>query len=163
MDHQSSRTYSIFSRLISDEITIMAIRGIIVGLAGGFGAIGFRYLIGFFQSISYGSAGELLDMVSKIPWCFRIGIPALGGAGGRTHRLFPGQRSQRTRRAGDHGSCCHEIRNHKKTDRFHRGSGFCRRAASLGKNKTGDRRGNSWAVTGHDRRREGNRAFLSTA
>jgi len=74
MDHQSSRTYSIFSRLISDEITIMAIRGIIVGLAGGFGAIGFRYLIGFFQSISYGSAGELLDMVSKIPWCFRITI-----------------------------------------------------------------------------------------
>jgi len=57
----------------------MAILGIIVGLAGGFGAIGFRYLIGFFQSISYGSAGELLDVVSTIPWYFRIGIPALGG------------------------------------------------------------------------------------
>ena len=79
MDHQSSRTYSIFSRLISDEIAIMAILGIIVGLAGGFGAIGFRYLIDFCQSISYGSAGELLNVVSTIPWYFRIGIPALGG------------------------------------------------------------------------------------
>jgi CIC family chloride channel protein len=57
----------------------MAILGIFVGLAGGFGAIGFRYLIGFFQSISYGSAGELLDVVSTIPWYFRIGVPALGG------------------------------------------------------------------------------------
>ena len=79
MDHQSSRTYSIFSRLISDEMAIMAILGIIVGLAGGFGAIGFRYLIDFCQSISYGSADELLDVVSTIPWYFRIGIPALGG------------------------------------------------------------------------------------
>jgi CIC family chloride channel protein len=60
-------------------MAIMAILGIIVGLAGGFGAIGFRYLIGLFQSISYGSAGELLDLVSTIPWHLRIGIPALGG------------------------------------------------------------------------------------
>jgi CIC family chloride channel protein len=79
MDHQSSKIYSAFSRLISDEIAIMTVLGIIIGLAGGFGAIGFRYLIGFFQSISYGSAGELLDVVSSIPWYFRIGIPALGG------------------------------------------------------------------------------------
>ncbi|MGD2096796.1 MAG: chloride channel protein [Desulfobacterales bacterium] len=57
----------------------MAILGIIVGLAGGFGAIGFRYLIGFFQSISYGSTGELLDLVSTVPWYLRIGIPAAGG------------------------------------------------------------------------------------
>ena len=79
MDHQSSRTYSMFSRIISDEMAIMAILGIIVGLAGGFGAIGFRYLIGFFQPVSYCSAGELLDVVSPIPRYLRIGIPALGG------------------------------------------------------------------------------------
>ena len=79
MDHKSSQIYSVFSRLISDEIAIMTVLGIIVGLAGGFGAIGFRYLIDFFQAISYGSTGELLDVVSSIPWYFRIGIPALGG------------------------------------------------------------------------------------
>lgn len=60
-------------------MTTMAVLGIIVGLAGGFGAVGFRYLIGFFQLISYGSTGELFDVVQAIPWHFRIGIPALGG------------------------------------------------------------------------------------
>ena len=60
-------------------MAIMAIFGIIVGLAGGFGAMGFRYLIDLFQSISYGSANELLDVVSTIPWYFRLGLPALGG------------------------------------------------------------------------------------
>ncbi len=57
----------------------MTILAVIVGLAGGFGAIGFRYLIEFFQSISYGSVGNLIDAVQSIPWYFRIGIPAAGG------------------------------------------------------------------------------------
>jgi len=57
----------------------MTILAVIVGLAGGFGAIGFRYLIEFFQSISYGSVGNLIDAVQLIPWYFRIGIPAAGG------------------------------------------------------------------------------------
>jgi CIC family chloride channel protein len=60
-------------------MAIMALLGIIVGLAGGFGAIGFRHLISFFQSISYGSADEFLSVVPMIPWYLRIGIPALGG------------------------------------------------------------------------------------
>ena len=57
----------------------MAILATIVGLAGGFGAIGFRYLIDIFQSISYGSMGNLLNAVQSTPWYFRIGIPAAGG------------------------------------------------------------------------------------
>lgn len=57
----------------------MAILATIVGLAGGFGAIGFRYLIDIFQSISYGSMGNLLNAVQSTPWYFRIGVPAAGG------------------------------------------------------------------------------------
>jgi len=57
----------------------MAILAAIVGLAGGFGAIGFRHLIGFIQSIFYGSAGNLLELVPLTPWYFLIWIPALGG------------------------------------------------------------------------------------
>ena len=50
-----------------------------MGLAGGFASVGFRYLIDFFQSISYGSNGDLLGLVGSVPWYWRIAIPALGG------------------------------------------------------------------------------------
>ena len=83
MDSQVSAKRSVLRStlrgMLSDEHTIMVVLGIIVGVAGGYGAVGFRYLIGFFQSISYGSAAELLDVVQSIPWYFRIAIPALGG------------------------------------------------------------------------------------
>ena len=57
----------------------MAVLAVFVGLAGGFGAVGFRYLINFFQSLAYGSDGNLLDIVRSIPWYWRILIPTLGG------------------------------------------------------------------------------------
>ena len=57
----------------------MSILAIIVGLAGGFGAIGFRYLIDFFQTIAYGSGGNLLDAVQSLPWDRKVWIPAAGG------------------------------------------------------------------------------------
>ena len=57
----------------------MVILAIIVGLAGGFGAIGFRYLINFFQTIFYGSGDNLLELAQSTPWYLRVGIPALGG------------------------------------------------------------------------------------
>jgi CIC family chloride channel protein len=57
----------------------MVILAVIVGLAGGFGAIGFRYLINLFQTISYGSGGNLLELAQSTPWYLRVGIPALGG------------------------------------------------------------------------------------
>lgn len=79
MENQILKKYSIFKLLISYEHSIMAILGILVGLAGGFGAVGFRYLIIFFQSISYGSGASLLDVVKEIPWYSRVWIPALGG------------------------------------------------------------------------------------
>jgi CIC family chloride channel protein len=65
--------------LLSDEHTVMVLLGIVVGVAGGYGAVGFRYLINFIQSIAYGSSSELLDVVGSIPWHLRILIPAAGG------------------------------------------------------------------------------------
>ncbi len=57
----------------------MAILATLVGLAGGFGAIGFRYLIGFIQAIAYGSGENLLALAPLTPWYLRIWIPAFGG------------------------------------------------------------------------------------
>jgi len=71
--------HSIFRLLRTNEHGIMAVLAVFVGLAGGFGAVGFRYLINFFQSLAYGSDGNLLDIVRSIPWYWRILIPTLGG------------------------------------------------------------------------------------
>lgn len=57
----------------------MAMLAVIVGLAGGIGAVGFRYLILLFQTISYGTDGNLLQLAQSTPWYLRIWIPAAGG------------------------------------------------------------------------------------
>jgi CIC family chloride channel protein len=69
-----------FSQIKTNEHTIMAVLAIFVGLAGGFGAVGFRYLINFFQTVAYGSPSELLHVVQALPWYHKVWIPALGGA-----------------------------------------------------------------------------------
>jgi CIC family chloride channel protein len=57
----------------------MGILAAIVGLVGGLGSIGFRYLIDIVQSISYGTGGNLLELAQSTPWYLRIWVPALGG------------------------------------------------------------------------------------
>ena len=66
-------------QLKSNEHTQMAVLAVVVGLAGGFGAVGFRYLIDFFQTAAYGGGGTLLDHVLGIEWHRRFWIPAVGG------------------------------------------------------------------------------------
>jgi CIC family chloride channel protein len=73
------KTRSILAQLKTNEHTIMAVLAVIVGVAGGFGAVGFRLLINFFQTIAYGSPADLLAVVKTIPWYIKVWIPALGG------------------------------------------------------------------------------------
>lgn len=79
MNPNPSRKYSIPALLQGSEHVTMAILAIIVGLAGGFGAIGFRYLIEFFQTVFYGSDAGLLDLVQSTEWFMKIWVPAAGG------------------------------------------------------------------------------------
>jgi len=65
--------------LRTNEHTIMAVLAFAVGLAGGFGAVGFRYLINFFQTLAYGSSEELLDVVLSLSWYMKVWVPAAGG------------------------------------------------------------------------------------
>ena len=58
--------------------TYIIILAIIVGILGGFGAIGFRKLIAFFQNFAIGSSGDVLDMLSQLPWYLKLIIPILG-------------------------------------------------------------------------------------
>lgn len=71
--------HSVFRLLRTNEHGIMAVLAVFVGLAGGFGAVGFRYLINFFQLLAYGSDGNLLDLVKSISGYIRVIIPAIGG------------------------------------------------------------------------------------
>ncbi|MHC4459595.1 MAG: hypothetical protein ACYS0I_21350, partial [Planctomycetota bacterium] len=76
---QFSQWYETLKSLKTNEHALMGVLAIMVGLAGGFGAVGFRLLINFFQKISYGSAGNLLDVVTGLVWYYKFWIPALGG------------------------------------------------------------------------------------
>lgn len=62
-----------------NEHLVMAVLATLVGLAAGFGTLGFRHLIGLFQLIAYGSAGNILEVIEPIPWYLRLWIPGAGG------------------------------------------------------------------------------------
>jgi CIC family chloride channel protein len=75
----SSRFYRLYNGLRTNEHTIMVVLAVAVGMAGGFGAVLFRYLINLFQSFAYGSSSEILEIVGRTPWYIRLFIPAAGG------------------------------------------------------------------------------------
>ncbi|MDP7473185.1 MAG: hypothetical protein QGI02_12630, partial [Vicinamibacterales bacterium] len=58
----------------------MNLLAILTGLVAGYGAIGFRFLIGFFQnSILHGRLGfELVSPIEQTRGPWMIGIPAVG-------------------------------------------------------------------------------------
>lgn len=66
-------------RLRANEHTTMTLLAVLVGLTGGYGAVGFRFLIDFFQTLSFGAGGELLTLALAAPWYLRLLIPAAGG------------------------------------------------------------------------------------
>ncbi|MEW6665688.1 MAG: chloride channel protein [Thermodesulfobacteriota bacterium] len=65
--------------LLGNELAVMGILAVIVGLASSLGTIAFLKLIQLIQFVSYGSGRSLLDTVARIPWYWRIVVPALGG------------------------------------------------------------------------------------
>ncbi len=73
------KSVSTWKNLQANEHTIMAVLGVVVGLAGGYGAVGFRYLIDFFQTLAYGGKNDLLELVVNLPWYHRVMVPAIGG------------------------------------------------------------------------------------
>jgi CIC family chloride channel protein len=79
MKTQILKKFSGRQTLHTNEHTIMAVLAVVVGLAAGFGAVGFRYLINFFQTLTYGGENDLLELVINLPWYNRVAVPAIGG------------------------------------------------------------------------------------
>lgn len=64
--------------LKSEQIFIILV-AVFIGLIGGLGATGFRYMIRTVQRISYGDWTYTLELVKSIPWYVKVMIPAAGG------------------------------------------------------------------------------------
>jgi len=74
-----STNYGIFRRIIADQNTANIFFAVLIGLLGGFGAVGFRYLIWIFQELLYGSHEDVLESIRALAWHWRIIIPAGSG------------------------------------------------------------------------------------
>jgi CIC family chloride channel protein len=66
-------------RLRLNENSVILIIASLIGLIGGFGAVGFRSLIEFIQSIVIGGHENILAIVTAMPWYKKLFIPSLGG------------------------------------------------------------------------------------
>jgi len=62
----------------TEQGTLMVL-GVVVGVLGGYGAVGFRWLIDFLRTLSYGSDANLLEVVAGLPWWYLLLVPAAGG------------------------------------------------------------------------------------
>ncbi|MBD3235445.1 MAG: CBS domain-containing protein [Candidatus Eisenbacteria bacterium] len=66
-------------RLRIGERASMTLIAIAIGVAGGFGAIFFRWLIDALQRLAWPDAASPLAMFRTAPWYWRIAVPAAGG------------------------------------------------------------------------------------
>jgi CIC family chloride channel protein len=84
LENSSTKTqffekFSNLKRIQVNEHTIMVLLAVTVGVAAGFGAVGFRHLINFFQTLAYGGENDLLELVVNLPWYYRVAVPVIGG------------------------------------------------------------------------------------
>jgi CIC family chloride channel protein len=61
------------------ERTLMILLGTVIGIAGGFGAVFFRWLIGAIHGLAWMDIGTPLENIMGVPWYWRMLVPAAGG------------------------------------------------------------------------------------
>lgn len=72
---------SLIYRFRTNEHAMMLFLACIIGILGGYGAVGFRWLIMFFQGIFFaGNNDNFLDLLMHLPWQMKLVPPILGGA-----------------------------------------------------------------------------------
>jgi len=65
-----------------NEVTGMVVLAFIIGIVGGYGAVGFRMLLNGGQQVFFGFSEDaefITHVVGNIPWYYRLFIPVLGG------------------------------------------------------------------------------------
>ena len=66
-------------KIIMTENIFMITLAVVIGLLGGFGAVGIRMLIDYISELSFSGHGSLLENIMATPWYWKILIPAIGG------------------------------------------------------------------------------------
>ncbi|MDP2645170.1 MAG: chloride channel protein [Desulfobacterales bacterium] len=62
-----------------NEHTIILIIASVIGFIGGFGAVLFRWLIDFFQTLATGRSSDILETVRALAWYHKLLLPVIGG------------------------------------------------------------------------------------
>jgi len=75
----SKKASALFERARMTEHTFMIILAIIIGILGGFGGIGIRWMIKFISDISYPGPGNILQNILATQWYWILIIPVVGG------------------------------------------------------------------------------------
>lgn len=65
--------------LYSSEYRLDLLMAVIIGMVGGYGAVGFRRAIAFVENIAFGSAQPGVEFLQNIPWYWRLLLPIIGG------------------------------------------------------------------------------------
>jgi chloride channel protein, CIC family len=86
MDQQDSNQNSLkdkFHKLmrefVSREYSFNLLMGLIIGVIGGYGAIGFRMAISTVQRLTFGTVEPTFHYLLELPWYWRLAIPTIGG------------------------------------------------------------------------------------
>ncbi len=66
-------------RMRLNQNTVNLVLASLIGLIGGFGAVGFRTLIEALQSLAIGNHDHILQTVIAMPWYKKLFIPSIGG------------------------------------------------------------------------------------
>jgi CIC family chloride channel protein len=69
---------SYFLQLKSSRYIFVILLAALIGVGGGYGAVGFRYLIRFVQLLAFDSWNYSLEVARNLPWYFLLFIPAVG-------------------------------------------------------------------------------------
>ena len=75
----NSNFYQSFIKFRATEHTFMILVAIVIGLLGGFGAVGIQFLIKFFQKVFWGDWDANLEYLKNVPLYVKILAPSIGG------------------------------------------------------------------------------------
>ncbi len=64
---------------VSREYSFNLLMGLIIGVIGGYGAIGFRMAIATVQKLTFGTVEPTFHYLLDLPWYWRLAIPTIGG------------------------------------------------------------------------------------